>query len=385
MTDHDDARLHASARADGEEYDAALLAAHLPECADCRAYDDGLARLSTLTAALPREPAPDPRPALARRVRRRRLLRLAPALAAATAVAVAVTVLPSGTATFAPPGAAAAEPLRTLRSLYLERTVTGPEGEFEERIWFRAPVYVRVDRVRNGTVTTTRVETPHLSYDGDVVTTNAAPTIPLPEPLSPTVSLLGEDTGEGPVIAGRPTRTVVLTVGRQRRTAYVDTERALALGGDEVLILGKQAPGTTKRVTRVDRDPVIPYDVFAPPPEARRVDGGFTPADLGRLSIEPDALPKGFASVASGRDAAGESALFVDGSLPLLVTTRPMPPPQEEELRTVARGDRVYLVTLDLYAPPSVQFLRGSVNVSLVAPLPVEALVDLAERMYPRE
>jgi len=380
---HDDARLHLSARADGEAHDAPGLDAHLASCEDCRAYADGLARLTTLARALPREQAPRDLPRrVASRLRRRRLRRYVPAVALATAGLVALTVLPSGTGTFAPPPAAAAEPLRTLRSLYLERTVTGgPEGDVTERIWFRAPASVRVERTTGG-VTHTRIETPGVTYEDGLTRYATAPGIPLPEPLSPTVLLLGTDTGPGPVIAGRATRRVQLQVAGAARIAYVDTERALALGGEEVLVLGKQGGAVTKRVTRVDRDPVIPDETFVPPREATRVDDGFRARRLDALSIDPARLPEGFEPVLVGSGPSGESALFADGSLPLLVTTAPTAG-GDVDVRAVERGRRTYLVTLDLYAPPTVEFLRAGVSVKVTAPLPVESLLDIADRMYP--
>lgn len=384
---HDDARLHASARADGEAHDAAALDAHLAGCAECAAYARGLARLSTLAAALPREPAPrDLVATVTRHVRRRRLargVRLGAGLAAATAAAVVLTTLPVTTGTFPAPPAAAAEPLRALRSIYVERTVTSPEGEATERIWFRAPASVRIERVVDGGPVEVTIDTPGTTYEGGVVTRHAAPGIPLPEPISPTVSLLGRDAGPGPTIAGRATRRVELTVGSERRTAYVDVERALALGADEVLVLTKLGGQVTKRVTRVDRDAAVPDSLFAPPAGASEVDGGFRVRGLGSLGIAPRRLPEGYLPVLVGSDPAGESALFADGSLPLLVTTRPVDTDRPTDVRTVARGDRTYVVTVSLYAPPSVAFFRDGDAVTLVSPLPVDSLLAMAEAMYP--
>lgn len=380
---HDDARLLASAVADGEAARTPELDAHLASCAGCAAYADGLARLSTLTAALPRATSPALAERLRRRRRTRRALRWVPALAAATAAAVALTVLPAGDTTFPAPPAAAAEPLKALRSLYLERTVTGPDGVTTERIWFRAPASVRVETTRNG-VTTTRIETPGTRYEDGRLHHDEPPGIPLPEPLSPTIALFGTDAGPGPVIAGRPTRTFGLTVAGQTRVAYVDTERSFLLGGDEALVLGKMSRQVTKRVTRVERDVPIPDERFAPPPGAPRVPGGFSPRPLDDLSIEPERLPEGFATVLSGSSRDGDSALLAAGSLPLLVTTRASAGTAADVV-TETRGDRTYLVSFDLYAPPTVEFLRDGVSLKLIAPLPVASLIDLAERMYPRE
>ncbi|HEV2889684.1 MAG TPA: hypothetical protein VGX28_04855 [Frankiaceae bacterium] len=375
---HDDARVLLSAVADGEAATTPDLDAHLASCAECAAYASGIARLSTLAAALPREPAPALAPRRARGPRR--LVRWVPALAVATAAAVALTVLPAGDATFPAPPAAAAEPLRRLRSVYLERTVTGADGEAFERIWFRAPASLRIERSVDGGPVETRIETPGTVYADGAVTTGAPPAIPLPEPLSPTVSLLGRDLGPGPVVAGRATRRVVLAVGEERREAFVDVERALALGGDEVLVLTKLSSTVTKRVTRVDVDPAIPDDLFTPPASAPRDDAGFVRGDLGDLA--PRALPRGFEPVLVGRGPDGESALYADGSLPLLVTSRPIPQDDRAATTTRTRGERTYLVHLRLYAPPEVELARDGLAIRIQAPLPVDSLIDLAERMY---
>lgn len=376
---HDDALLNASARADGEAYDPALDA-HLAGCAECAAYADGLARLSTLAAALPVERAPDLAPWLVRRVRRRRALRWSSGLAAATAAAVVAVALPVTDATFPPPTAAAAEPLRRLRSLYAERTITGPDGTTVERVWFRAPASVRIERVVNGGPPDVTIRTPDLRYEGGVLTRDVTPEIALPEPISPEVALLGTDTGPGPTVAGRPTRRLVLTVHGQRRVAYVDA--SLSLGAEDPVVLGKEAGTVTKRVTRLDVDPAIPDALFTPP-AGNAADGGFRTRRIGSLSIEPERLPEGFVPVRAGSDVGGESLLLVDGALPLLVTSRPRDNGPAGDVRTVVSGGRTYLVTIGLYAVPSVEFLRDGVSVKVVAPLPVASLVAMADAMFP--
>jgi len=93
------ARLSLSARQDGEQTLAAVLDAHLADCADCRAHEQALAALSGGFAALradapARDPAKDLWPRIERAARTRsapspaRELALRPALARAAALLV---------------------------------------------------------------------------------------------------------------------------------------------------------------------------------------------------------------------------------------------------------------------------------------------------------
>jgi hypothetical protein len=263
--------------------------------------------------------------------------------------------------------------LLRLRSLYVERTVTDATGTVRERIWWRAPGDVRIER--DGEV---EIRTPGTEYAGGLLTTGVAPAVTLPEPVSPTVALLGRDTGAGPLVAGRPTRRYELVVGDGRRVAYVDA--GLSLGADEQVVLAKEGGPVTKRATVVRANEPMPDSLFAPPAGATRTDAGFRARRLGSLAVDPDRRPEGFRVVVAGRGPEGDAVLLARGSLPVLVTTGVLTSTGSAEVRRVERGGVTYLVSVDLYAPPSVQVPgRGLV---VTAPLPVDALVDLAARMY---
>jgi hypothetical protein len=380
---HDEVRDLAGGVADGEAGPTPEYETHLATCAACSGYVASLARLSALTAALPRESAPAALPQRVRhrigqRIRRRRLAtRLLPALAVATAAAMVVTVLP-GPASFPVPGAGAAEPLLRLRSLYVERTVS--DGS-TERIWWRAPGSVRVERHTVDGLDTVTIRTPGSAYDGGLLTTGLPPEIALPEPISPTVALLGTDRGAGPSVAGRPTRRYELTIGGDTRVAYVDA--GVALRDDERLVLSKTGGATTKLVTVVRLNEPVPDSLFAAPDGATRTTGGFVTKGLGSLRVDPVRRPAGFAVVTAGRGPDGDAVLFARGSLPVLVRTGGLAATGRGENRTVTLDGRTYLASVDLYAPPAVQVTRHGVTLTVSAPLPLDALAGLAARMYP--
>jgi hypothetical protein len=383
---HDEVRDLLGAVADGEAARTPALATHLRECAGCAAYDDGLARLSALTAALPRDRAPSTLPdRVTRRIRRRRRARwYVPALAAATAALVALPLLPGPQAALTPlPPAAAAEPLLSLRSLYVERTVTDGTTTSRERIWWRAPASVRIERhvtERGGeTYDTLTIETPGSRYDEGALTTGLPPSVALPEPLSVTTALLGTDRGPGPVVAGLPTRTYEVVVDGETRTAQVAD--GIALGGtDSSIVLSKTGGrGVTKTTRRVDVNAAVPDALFDPPQGPAR-DAGFAERDLGDLGIDPVRRPEGFAVVRAGSGPEGEAALFARGSLPVLVTSGGLR--GDGEVRTVTYGGAPYLVRVHLYDVPSVQLDTGHGVVTVSAPLPLDSLVALATAMY---
>jgi hypothetical protein len=380
---HDEVRDLAGALADGEATTTPAYDSHVAECAECAAYATSLDRLRVLTSALPRETAPAALPQRIRsRIRRRRVaFRLLPALAVATAAAVVVTVLP-GPASFPAPRAGAAEPLLRLRSLYVERTVSDGHSTSTERIWWRAPGSVRIERHATDGLDTVEIRTPGSAYDGGLLTTGVAPEIALPEPISPTVALFGRDTGAGPAIAGRPTRRYELKVAGETRVAFVDA--GVTLRADESIVLTKLGLGpTVKRVTVVRLDPDVPDALFAPPGDAARTDAGFRTRPLGSLRVDPATRPAGFRVVTAGRGPDGDAVLFARGSLPLLVRTGGLTSTGRGEVRNVTRAGRTYLVNVDLYAPPAVQVTSRGRVLTVSAPLPLDALVDLAARMYP--
>ena len=382
---HDDARLLLSAVSDGEAARTPELDAHLAGCPDCTRYAADLARVATLTAALPRPTAPKDLPhRVTRRITRRRwAFRLAPALAAATAAAVVALTLPGpGTSLFPLPPAAAAEPLLRVRTLYVERTVTAGEVVSREKIWWRAPASVRIERTvtgPEGKYFETVVEGPGFRFEHGMTTTGPPPSITLPEPLSPTVQLLGEPRGAGPVVAGRRTTRYDVSVGGDVRTALV--AEGLTLGGTDSLVVSKESPGTSKTTQVLRVNEPIDDALLARPPSSES-DAGFRGRALDRLRIEPDALPEGFAVTTAGSGPDGEAYLLTNGSLPVLVREGGISVEPTSEVRTVERGATAYQVTVDLYAPPAVQVDTGRGVVTVSAPLPVESLVDLAVALY---
>jgi hypothetical protein len=375
---HDEVRDLASAVADGEAVPTAAYDSHVAGCVPCADYAASLDRLRALTLALPREAAPATLPArvaarIGARVGARRRWRLAFVPAVAVVTAAVVAVLP-GPASFPVRPAGAAEPLLRMRSLYVERTVSDGHVTATERIWWRAPGSVRIER--GGSV---EIRTPSSTYEGGLYTTGVPPAIALPEPISPAVALLGTDTGPGPVVAGRPTRRYVLTIGGDTRVAYV--EAGVELGADERIVLSKIGGAVEKRVTTVRLDEDLPDSLFRPPADATRTGAGFRAKPLGSLRVAPNTRPEGFRVVRAGRGPEGDAVLFARGSLPVLVRTGGLAFTERGEVRSVVREGRTYLVQVDLYAPPQVELPYRGVTVS--APLPLDALVDLAARMYP--
>jgi hypothetical protein len=380
---HDDARLLLSAVADGEASGTPELDAHLASCAGCAAYADGLARLSVLTAALPRPAAPADLPArVTWRIRRRRWTRrLVPALVAATAAAVVLTTLPGpSTPLFPLPPAAAAEPLLTLRSLYVLRTVTSGDVSVREEVWWRAPGSVRIERRwtdPGGRYETLDIRTPSTEYRDGELSAHLPPAIVLPEPISPTVALIGTDRGPGPVVAGKATRRYDVRLREQSRTVYVAD--GIGLRSTESVVLMKSGgTGGTVKTTQVFRvNPDLPDFLFAAPGQPS-ADRGFRERPLDDLAIEPDRLPEGFAVARAGRGPEGEAFLLARGSLPVLVRTGGLRIQPTGEVRTVAG----HLVVVDLYEPPAVQVTTPHGVVTVSAPLPPESLVALALEMY---
>ncbi len=390
-----------SARLDGELPPAELAAveAHLTGCAECSAYAGRLETLRALTAALPREPAPAGLPARVaariRAVRRRRLAwRLAPVPVLATVIALVIAVPPGGPGLFPLPPAAAADGLLRLRTLYAEREIVDAGTVTREKVWFRAPGDVRIERLvtRPGQPAQEQllVQRPGLEWDGGTVRRNLPPVIGLPEPVSPTVALLGEDQGPGPVVAGRPTRKYLLSVGERSRVALVDAQAAGVLGGADRIVLQKTEQGGLGLSGPVKRTLVVRYDEPLPDalflvPGGPGEDGGFVSVPVERLAIRPRRVPEGFVVVRAARSGGAQAILYAQGALPILVTTVPDPADPElsrEELVTVA--GRPATLVLDLYAVPQVSFTVGNRRITVAAPLPRDSLIRLAAELYPR-
>jgi len=392
--DHVEARELLSARMDGE-LDAARAPAidtHLATCADCRGFADRISRLQTLVRALPREEAPPI--SLPVVTSRRFSWRSIPALAAAVAVAVLIAVLgPPGR--FAMPIPAAAASLTNIRTLYVERELADESGSSVEHIWFRAPGFVRIERTASDGSTSLTIERPGArlirNAEGSFLQTGLPPSADvLPEPLSPTIALLGDPKGAGPTIDGRTTTRYDLTFDDQtRRTAYVDATSYAVLGIEQSLILQKlgQVNGTTATRSRVldlrVNQPVDP-SLFALPAVAA-TDEGFRARALGSLPLHPASIPAGFSLVASGSSPDEDVMLFARGSFPVEVdvTAREnVTPTQTTKTETVAVGSVQGKIVLDLYALPRIVFPVQDRFVTIVGPLDRAGLVKVARDMF---
>lgn len=406
----------ASARADGELQPARerALGEHLDSCASCSEFAEALRPLGALAASLGREPAPA---ALAERVRARlgsiepvrrprRAApgwRLAPALAAALAVALVAVLVP--VASFRLPAAGAAEALIRLRSLYVEREVSVVRGEqtlqrSRERIWFLAPGFARIERTPvegpPGAEATLEIRRPgerYLRFDGAAEHLVRVPPSdnPLPEPLTPAVALAGRPTGPGPVIAGRPTTRIVLELdGGTRSEVLVDAQRFTVLGADDAPVLGKEsfvsgAEVRRKRTTLVRYNPPVDDRLFKIPEGAPVRDQGFAPARPSELPVQPAAVPDGFSLVESGRAGGGGILLYSKGAMRILVVAGDLVPGlgDLERREPVTFGGRGGTLVVALYRLPRVEFFSGGTKVSVSAPLGRDALLEVAERMFP--
>ena len=415
MIDHERARELAGARHDGElaPSRAVELDAHLADCAECRAFAAGLHRLTEFARTLPREPAPAGLSTriTARLPRRRRWPRLAwplvPALTGAIVLALVLVASPDGTRTFEPPVVAAAAHLVDVGTLYVEREVVQTDVDagrevdrMVERIWFRAPGFVRVERdTTNGREL--EIYRPGVRYlalpNGVTHEVDTAPSADLlPEPLSPTVAMLGRPTGPGPVIAGRPTTRYELSFDSgESRTAYVDAT-TLTIGTDQTAVLGKQAIvgkesqvgriRISKRVREIRYNEPILDERFCIPSDGPPMSAGFESVRIDSLRIRPHALPAGYTVARSGEGVGGQAYLLMRGASPVLVTEGGargllLEPPTRSE--AVEMGGRIGTVTIGLYTLPGLTFTTRGQLVTLVAALPPAELAQLALSMYP--
>ncbi|HJT37806.1 MAG TPA: zf-HC2 domain-containing protein [Actinomycetota bacterium] len=390
--EHSEARQLLSARMDGElsPERSPALGAHLEGCADCRAFVAGAERLRALTVEMPRLEAPVSRWAPPVRARRWSA-RLAPGLAAAVVVAMLLTLFgPPGT--FSPRFAAAAERLTTIRTLFVERVITDITGTTYEKIWFEAPDYLRIERT-TPSGTTLEIDRPGVSYTADpsgaALHTGVPPAADiLPEPLSPTVAVLGDLQGSGPTVDGVPTLRYDLDFGDgMSRIAYVAASSYITLGTEESLILQKIAPedgaGTRKRVTAFEINRAIDMSVFSIPRIAA-VDDGFRRGGVSSFPLPPVAVPAGFTLVSSGSSPLGSVALFARGSLPLEIDESLVGPAGGPTSRSihVSIGRTNATIIDDLYALPRITFDLSGTSITIVAPLDQAGLVSAASTMF---
>jgi hypothetical protein len=395
--EHAEARELLSARLDGElpPERAPALEAHLASCGECRAFADGVMRLHALAAELPRE---EPGRLFARTtvpapLRPRRAWRLAPALAAVLAVILfMVFATPPG---FKVPVAAAAERLTSISTFYAEREITDSSPfTTTERIWFRAPNYLRVERVGDALDSLT-IRRPGELFEGrrsgGTLTTGLPPDADvLPEPLSPTIALLGRIKGAGPTITGHPTLRYVLDLGNGRvRTADVDAHGYEVLGIKESLIFGKTvsrngAVTTTKRVTAFQLNIPIDDSIFAIP-QATSHDAGFHLGPVTEIAAGPISQPRGFDLVAAGSGPDGSRILYARGSFPLQIDISKQSPTGDQQTsitRSVTVAGHTAFLMLDLYALPRISFDLKDRVVTITAPMTQAELVDTAEAMF---
>jgi len=414
--DHAEARMLASARADGEldAGRAAELDEHLLSCGACRAFADAIPQLSALASALTRAQAPSE---LAEKVRRElaqprseravvlpmrptmRPWRAASALVAALVVAlVAVVVGPLPLVRV--PTAAAARALSRIGSLHVEREIRSfddpqhPDrltATVRESIWFRSPGLVRIETVQNG-VRTIEIRRPGVRYDegpgGGSLRTGLLPTNELPEPLSPTILMIGRVTGEGPVTLGRRTVRVEARFDLERREALLDAERFLVVGAEESVVLAKtaitQRSRIEKRTLSIEYNPVLPDRLFAIPPGLFPVDAGARPQTPGSIAGAPASAPEGLDLVSSVSGRNGSGVLYAAGAFQVLVTIDAAPEDADSsERNAVEVAGRPGLVVLSLYRLPQVRFAVGGHTIVVSAPLPPVQVVELAARLYP--
>jgi len=396
--DHHDAREMLSARADGELDPSAARALddHLEGCAPCRAFGDGLARLRALAVELPRVREPErlwAGPPATRVRARRRSFRFAPAFAAAVVVALVLTILgPPGR--FALPIAAAAEPLTTIRTMFVEREITDNTGVTHERIWFRAPGFVRIERT-SPTGSELIIERPGERFtqnaSGSTHLTGLPPDADvLPEPLSPTIALIGDPKGAGPTIDGRQTIRYDLSFDNNvSRTAYVDATRFTVLGLDQSLILDKLSTinGRTtgrKRVVSVQLNTSINPSLFAVP-DVPATDSGFRSRPVTSFAVVPAAIPAGFVLARSGSSPDGDTALYARGAFPLQIDVAERARATDEQtthLQTATIGRVTATIVYSLYSLPRIYFTLHGKVVTITAPLDRDGLVDAARTMF---
>lgn len=391
--DHEQARMLLGARRDGELHDAGALESHLAGCDACRAFDAAIERLSLVASRLPADAPPQRFTPPARRP-----MRLGAALIAAIVVGLVLIVTGLPVKTFNVTPAAAAAHLVNLRSLDVtrdieERTADGTVTRVRERVRWQAPAFTRIDRTPDGGVASTIIAGPGVRYERigtfESLRTGLPPAADLPEPLSPTIALIGRDAGPGPMVAGRPTRRVQIEGPIVTRRALVDAQRAAVLSSTFDVVLQKEGffreRTVTKRVTSIRYNPSFPPDVFAVP-SITPTTGSFRPAAVESLEYAPSALPAGFRVVRAGATIGQEWFLLARGAF--LIHVEAGGAAQSFDDQTIesfpaAVGTRVGNVYAGLYSLPSIEFEHRGRLVRISAPMTVKQLSALAAQMYP--
>jgi len=395
VIDHADARELLSARLDGElpEERAPELDVHLTTCAECRAFFDDAMGLRALIAELPRE---EPGELFARRRAPSRFkLRLAPAIAAALIVVLFLVLgSPPG---FKVPVADAARALTTIRTFYAEREVTQGGETIREKIWFQAPGFLRIER-KTARGTQIIVERPGARYEQlgtyRTLTTGLPPDVNvLPEPLSPSIALLGTLVGPGPVIDGRQTLRYELDLGQNRtRTADVDAERFTALGTTESLVLSKEAAAGgnsagRKRVLDFRINEPIDASTFTFPsiPSIQTVDEGWRTTPSARAEIPPVRVPNGFRLITAATGPGGMRQVYARDSFGIQIgvsSEEPVGNTSTSSAIGVMVGGHHATIIEDLYQLPSISFELLGRFVTITAPMSEDGLVETARTMF---
>jgi hypothetical protein len=212
----------------------------------------------------------------------------------------------------------------------------------------------------------------------------------LPEPLSPTIALLGVPKGGGPTIDGRPTTRYDLSFDNGvTRTAYVDATRYTVLGLDQALVLDKLslANGRTighKRVVSVRLNEPIDASMFAVP-HIQGSDAGFRSRPVSSFTVAPIALPSGFSLVRSGSSPEGDTALYARGAFPLQVDISDRAHANSEQtshFASVTIGRVTATLVYDLYSLPRIYFPIRDKIITITGPLERDGLIAAARTMF---
>jgi hypothetical protein len=265
-----------------------------------------------------------------------------------------------------------------------------------EKIWYRSPGFVRIERDTQTIVRRPDVEWVSNADAAPFLRRNVPPSLDLvPEPLSPALAFYGTVAGPGPTIAGRATQRIEFVTNTERRIAYVDAERFAELGAKKAFVLGKERLGkgaqiqTRKTTLAVRYNIAIPDSMFEIPRTDSVSDAGFHTARVRSLALPPHAEPRTFRRIAAGTSRLGDAILYLRGALPILVETTAATRGlgvivrDDERSEPVAVDGRPATLVVGIYSSPRVVFDVLGRRVTIWAPLPRDALLALAAEMYP--
>jgi hypothetical protein len=295
--------------------------------------------------------------------------------------------------------AAAAAPLLRIQTLDVVREIQetdfeGHTSRVREHIRYRAPASVRIDRTDTaGKPLETLIQLPGIRYrtlggEGILETGRPPEPNPVPEPLSPTIALLGRSAGPGPVVAGRrTTRIVIDDPAYLHREALVDAERSAVLDHEVTVVLEKDILGQgreriRKHTISIRYNGPLDGGVFDVPAIPAQ-DGGFSRRPLAALALAPSAAPKDLKLVMSGTGPSGDAILFARGAFSILVQIgSEFPGGTSVEEIPVQVNARSATVALGLYDLPAIRFTVAGRAVTVSAPATVDGLRAIAEQMF---